>query len=301
MAVLSPIMSFIVDKEMGFPAPSEKEKINKVIKRYRNILSYNSKRSDAPELMFGIADLLMGRGEPGDYREAARIYDQILTRLAPDSLRARALVGKAELLIGKADEAENALSLCEKARKLLHNDLEDFFVCKTIIVEAEILMARNKKNDWEKAIKLVDQLIRSKHSHWYFKGRALLVKAEITLYKFPKKIKEVNVLCDKAIKELISRPDDYFTNKARILKSETIVQRGIGGDKQRAEKLLNEVISAGSGYKDLVARAKLDLADIVKTPKANKLVQEVFEMEELDPYLVDKARLVEKAIKDRKK
>ena len=72
MAVLSPIMSFIVDKEVGFPIPSEKERINKALKRYRKIMEKNPTRSDTPEIMFGVADLLVGRNEPGDYAELQR-------------------------------------------------------------------------------------------------------------------------------------------------------------------------------------------------------------------------------------
>ena len=42
------------------------------------------------------------------------------------------------------------------------------------------------------------------------------------------------------------------------------------GDFERAAKLLDEVIKSASAYKDLIARAKLDLADVVKKPKAEK-------------------------------
>ena len=70
MAVLSPVMSYIVDKEIGFPIPSEKEKINRLLRRYRNILSQHPNRSDTPEIMFGIADLLVGRGELGEIGRA---------------------------------------------------------------------------------------------------------------------------------------------------------------------------------------------------------------------------------------
>ena len=184
--ILSPIMSFIVDREMGFPAPSEREKINKVLKRYRYILSKNPRRSDTPELMFGIADLLVGRNSPGDYREAERLYDQILMRHIPESLKARALVGKAELLIGDPEEFDNAISLCERARKISGKDFSDFFLAKTFVVEAELLLSRNKKNDWKNAIDLVNRLSKSKAAHWYFKGRGLLTKTEITLNQNPK-------------------------------------------------------------------------------------------------------------------
>jgi len=299
--ILSPIMSFIVDREMGFPAPSERDKINKVLKRYRYILSKNPHRSDTPELMFGIADLLVGRNSPGDYREAEMLYDQILMRHIPESLRARALVGKAELLIGNPEEFDNAISLCERARKISGKDFSDFFLAKTFVVEAELLLSRNKNNDWKNAVKLVNRLSKSKAAHWYFKGRGLLTKTEITLYQNPKNLNAALKVCDKALKELKSREDDYFINKGKLLKAEILIRRAKKIDLDRAEKLLGQVLQQGRAFSDLVARAKLNLADIVHHPKAFKLLKEVSEMDGLDPYLLEKAKIIEKAVRDKKK
>src|SRR3989339_1324626 len=152
MAVLSPIMSFIVDKEVGFPIPSEKERINKALKRYRKIMEKNPTRSDTPEIMFGVADLLVGRNEPGDYAEAFKLYDFIMLRHPPDYLKSRALVGKAELMMSSREELGNAVSLCEQARKLLGGDMSDFFAAKTLVVEAELRFVRKEKGDWAKAL-----------------------------------------------------------------------------------------------------------------------------------------------------
>ncbi|OGC05290.1 hypothetical protein A3H09_00185 [Candidatus Falkowbacteria bacterium RIFCSPLOWO2_12_FULL_45_13] len=301
MAVLSPVMSYIVDKQVGFPIPSEKEKINKVLKRYRYILSQNPKRADAPELMFGIADLLVGRSEQGDYKEAKRIFDQILERHIPDSLRARTLIGKAELMIGSPEAFDEAISLCEKARKLLGNDMSDFFAAKTFAVEAELRLARKNKGDWDKALKLLDHVIRAKNAHWYFKGRAFLTKTEIKLYQTPKDTNNPLRFAEAALKELKPRSDDYFTYKGKTLKAEVLIRRAKRGDFDRAEKLLESVISMPFDYQDLIFRAKLDMADIVKQPKATKLVKEVLETEGLDPYLMDKARIVEIALAERRK
>jgi hypothetical protein len=301
MAILSPIMSYIVDKEIGFPVPSEKEKINRALRRYRNILSQHSKRSDAPEIMFGIADLLVGRGDPGDHEEAMRIYDQILLRNPHESLKARALVGKAELMIGVPEEFGNAISLCEKARQILGKDVSEFFAAKTIIVEAELRLARRDKGDWAAALNLINQLVKEKDAHWYFRGRALLSKAEIILYRNPEDLAPALKTVDFALKELISRPDDYFANKGKAVKAEILHRRAFKGDLEKAEKLLTEVLKMPFAYKDLIARAKLDLADIVSHPKATKLLKEVHEMEGLDPYLIEKASLIEQALKERKK
>jgi tetratricopeptide (TPR) repeat protein len=301
MAVLSPIMSYIVDKEIGFPIPSEKEKINKALRRYRNILAQHPKRSDAPEIMFGIADLLVGRGELGDKEEAMKTYDQILLRNPPEYLKARALIGKAELLIGIPAEFGNAISLCEKSRQILGKDVSEFFAAKGIIVEAELRLARRDKGDWATALELINNVVKEKGAHWYFRGRALLSKAEIVLYRNPDDLATALKLVDFSLKELASRPDDYFTNKGKIVKAEILARRIRKGDFHKAEKLLSEVIKASTSYKDLIARAKLDLADVVAHPKAAKLLKEVHDMEGLDPYLIEKASLIEQAIKQKKK
>jgi tetratricopeptide (TPR) repeat protein len=300
MAILSPIMSYIVDKEIGFPVPSQKEKINKALRRYRHILSQHPKRADAPEIMFGIADLLIGRGDPGDHAEAGKLYDQILLRNPPQYLKARALIGKAELMIGVPEEFGNAISLCEKARKILGADVSDFFTAKTYIVEAELRLARRDKGDWAQALELISRVVKEKDAHWYFRGRALLSKAEIILYRDPDDLGAALKLCDFALKELKSRPDDYFTNKGKVLKAEIMTRRANKGDFVKSEKLLTEVIKMSFAYQGLIARAKLDLADIVTHPKAVKLLKQVHEMEGLDPYLIEKASIIEKVVQEKK-
>ena len=301
MAILSPIMSFIVDKEIGFPVPSEKERINKALKRYRYLLSQHPKRTDAPEIMFGIADLLVGRGEAGDHAEAVKLYDQILLRAIPDYLKARALIGKAELMIGIPQEFGNAISMSEKSRRILGSDVSEFFAAKTYIVEAELRLARRDKGDWAHALRLINQVVKEKDAHWYFRGRALLSKAEIILYRHPEDLGTALKLCDFALKELKSRPNDYFTNKGRTLKAEVLTRRTKKGEFEKAEKLLTEVLKMPFAYKDLIARAKLDLADIVTHPKAVKLLKQVHEMAGLDPYLIEKTSLIEQAIKEKEK
>jgi len=301
MTILSPIMSYIVDKEVGFPIPSEKEKINKVLRRYRYILTKSQRRGDVPEIMFGIADLLVGRNESGDYVQAKIIYDEILLRHVPESLRGRALIGKSELMIGEPKEFDNAILLCEKARKILGKDMSDFFSAKTYVVEAELLLARHKNGDWLEAKKLNNKVIKERSAQWYFKGRALLCNAEISLYQKPKDLKTPLKLTDAALKQFKNRPDDYFACKGNVLKSEILIRRTRKGDIEKAEKLLTEVVKMSLPYTELIARAKLNLADIANNPKAAKLLKQVNQMEGLDPYLAEKARLIEEALKEKRK
>ena len=299
MGILSPIMSYIVDKEVGFPAPTEKEKINKALKRYRALLSKHPKRPDATEIMFGIADLLVGRGESGDYNEALKLYDQILLRPVPDYLRARTLVGKAEILIGMREELSNAISLCEKARKIFEKDLSDFFVAKTFVVEAELRFVRGDGDDWKKAISLANEVIKAKDSNWYFRGRAFLNKSEITTLSDPTKTGEALKLCESALKQLKTRPADYFNLKGNVMKAELLSHRAKRGDLEKAEKILSDVIKSHVVFNDLIARAKIDLANIANHPKASNLLKQVHEMEGLDPYLIEKTRLVENALREK--
>ena len=301
MGLISPIMSFVVDKEVGFPIPSEREKINKALRRYRSILAHHPHRSDTPEIMFGIADLLVGRGDPGDHEEAMKTYDQVLLKNPPEFLKARALIGKSELLIGIPEEFGNAISLCEKSRQILGDDVSEFFASKSYIVEAELRLARRDKGDWAKALELINKVVKEKDAHWYFRGRALLSKSEIILYRNPADLGPALKSVDFSLKELASRPDDYFANKGKVLKGEILTHRARKGDFAKAEKLLTEVLKMPFAYKDLVARARIDLADIVSHPKAEKLLKEIHHMEDLDPYLIEKARLVEQALKNRKK
>jgi len=61
------------------------------------------------------------------------------------------------------------------------------------------------------------------------------------------------------------------------------------------------VLSKSSAEKGLVARAKLNLAEVSRHPKAKKLSREVLEMEGIDPYLAEKAKLIEKSLKKKGK
>ncbi|MDD5593846.1 MAG: hypothetical protein PHG97_03785, partial [Candidatus Margulisbacteria bacterium] len=148
---------------------------------------------------------------------------------------------------------------------------------------------------------LINQVVKEKGAHWYFRGRALLSKSEIILYRNPDDLGPALKTVDFSLKELASRPDDYFANKGKTVKAEILARRAKKGDFQKAEKLLTEVVKMSFNYRDLIARAKLDMADITSHPKASKLLKEVHEMEGLDPYLVEKASIIEQAIKDKKK
>jgi hypothetical protein len=291
-------MSFIVDREAGFPAPSEREKINKLVEKYRNILRKNPTRSDIGEIKFGLADLYVGRGDPGDYDKARFFYEDILKTSGSPYLRARAQVGKAELAVPgiKKQDIQNAIDLCLTARKALSDDLSDFFAAKSYIIEADLRLVRDDPGDHGAALKIHEKLIKEKSAHWYFRARALLGKAELILYHDPQKISEAITLCPRATRLLKDRPGDYFALKTKIIESELRIRRAKGNDFKASEKLLKEVVSFPHAYRDLLARAKADLAEISKHPLASKLLKDLQQMEGLDPYLIDKIRQVESKI-----
>ena len=280
----------------SFPAPAQKSKLNSLIESDSKLIKSFPFRPDIGEIKFRLADALVGRNSPGDYERAAAIYEEILKNYTSPYLRARAQIGKAELLTPgiKPEEIESALSLCDIARKNLKTDLSDFFMAKTYIIEADLRLVRDnkKKKDHEQSMKLHEKLIKSKTANWYFRARALLGKAELVLYHFPKKLSEAIILCDKAERSLKGRPGDYFAIKTKLIKAEILVRRDRGTDIKKAEKLFEEIIKFPNVYKDLEARAKLELAEISRGPKTAKLLKDLTETEGLDPYIAQKVRML---------
>ncbi|MFA4966906.1 MAG: hypothetical protein WC624_01640 [Candidatus Margulisiibacteriota bacterium] len=300
MTIISPIISTAIDMEAGFPAPSEREKINKLVEKYRTILKRYPARSDIGEIKFGLADLYVGRGDPGDYDKAKLFYEDILHTSGSPYLRARAQVGKAELSVPgiKKPDIQAAIDLCLTARKNLGADISDFFVAKTYIIEADLRLARDEKGDHAQALRIHEKLIKERKANWYFRARALLGKGELILYHYPAKLTEAVLLCVRAGKLLKERPGDYFNLKAKMIEAELRERRAKSNDFKIAEKLLKEGITFPHAYTDLLVRSKADLAEISKSPLASKLLNELHQMEGLDPYISGKLQQIEKKLKE---
>lgn len=301
MGIISPITEFSLTMEQDFPAPSAKEKLNKLIERDSKLIKSFPFRADVGEIKFRLADALVGRNNPGDYDRAAAIYEEILQNYGSEYLRARAKIGKAELLTpGIRPEAiKDALALCEASRKDLQTDLSDFFMAKTFIIEADLRLVRDdaKEKDHAKAMVLHEKLIKERKAHWYFRARAMLGKSELVLYHFPKKLTEAIGLCDRAERLLSDREDDYFAIKTKLIKAQLLRRRGKGKDLKNADNLLTEIVKSTIAYNDLAARARLELAEISRQPKADKLLSELNQMEGLDPYIIQKAKMVEEELR----
>lgn len=301
MTILSPITEFSMNMEEDFPAPSEKEKLNKLIERDSKLIKSFPFRADIGEIKFQLADSLVGRNLPGDYARADAIYEEILKNYGSPYLRARAQIGRAELLTpGIRPEAiKEALALCDTARKNLKTDLADFFMAKTYIIEADLRLVRDskKEKDHAKAMALHEKLIKERAANWYFRARAMLGKAELILYHFPGKLTEAIILCDRSERLLRERPGDYFSIKNKLIKSQLLRRRAKGSDLKKAEKLLMEIIKYPGVYADLSARGKLELAEISRSPKASALLKELNQTEGLDPYITQKVKMVEEELK----
>lgn len=298
--VLSPVMKYVVDREPDYPSPSEADKLKRTVTKYRKLLRERAGRPDINELKFGLADLLVGRNEAGDYEEAMRLYDELFAVSPEGYLKARVRVGKAELLINSSNRGniDQAIELTEKAFTVLRGDLSNFFTAKALTVEAELRIKRADTNDHHQALKLLDKVINKVEAHWYFRGRAMVDKAEAVLIRTPRDLPRLLKLCDDSGRLFKERPDDYFALKGKLIKAELLMRRKGPGDGKRAEKLLGEVTES-SPYRDLIARAKLDLVDILEKPQAEKVYGEVMEMEGLDPYLIEKAKMVKEGLKAR--
>lgn len=301
MGILSPITEFSMQMEEDFPAPSDKQKLNKLIEQDTRLIKSFPFRPDIGEIKFRLADSLIGRNSPGDYERAGALYDEILKNYTSEYLRARAQIGKAELLVpGSYPEAINdALLLLEKARKNIKGDLSDFFVAKSYIIEADLRLARDdkKQKDHARAMALHEKIIKERKSNWYFRARALLGKAELILYHFPKKVTVGINLCARAEKLLSHRPNDYFSIKTKLIEAELLTERDKGADVKKAEKLLLNIIKMPDVYRDLGARARLELAEISRNDKASNLISDLRQMEGLDPYIEQKVRMVEESLR----
>lgn len=314
MGIPSSMSDFIFQaEEEGFPSPSEKSKINKAIDRANFIISKFGNRPDIVEEKFHLADLYVGRGKEGDYEKASALYDELLALHPYPYLKARCLIGKSELAIPeiKREEIPTALDICSSAQEILKKLSKDektlpsypFFRDKAFIIEAELKVTRDETNskgkhiDHDAALKIYEKIIKDRKSNWYFRARANLGTAELLSFHYPSKVWEGIRLAEKAANLLRGRPHDYFFQKSIIIEAELRTNRGKAEDLKRAQSLLNDLVKKSPVYPDLLARTKLDLAQISRHPKAEKLFKEVIEMEGLDPYIVKKSKLLEEKFK----
>lgn len=273
------------------------EKLNRGIKRYKRMLQFAKGAVHIAEIEFGIADMMITRDDPYDWREAARLYNDILERTPYGLLRGAAMAGKAELVIRKSDKAEiaEAIELADQAHAMLKQFMgeQDFFTLKALVVEAELRLKRNAKGDTARAIALFDKTVKYGKDHPYWQARAMIGLAE----NQPSKTVPARIgLCQKAMTLLSDRPHDYFYLKARLLECELRYQRGTTSDKKYAYPSLAKVAQDGADIASLKARALLGMAEHTTRATALSLIQKVKEIGDLEPYFHDRAQALEETL-----
>ncbi len=304
MGILSPIMSFIVDREPNYPSPSEKVKLNKVIGRYRLLLKSIAWRYDVGEIKFGLADLLVGRNEEDDYKDALKLYNEILKGVSSPYLRARTLAGKAELMIlsDKPEEIAEATKLARTASDIIKKEIgvNDFFFQKSVVVESELLTKMSGAANVKIASRLYEQVINNEKSNAYFKARAMVGISELKTFSAkPRELQKYAEYCEDAQTLLADRPSDYFMVKSKVVEAEILTRMDAKKHVNKIISLCNQVILNKSADPQLVIRAKLDKADVSKPVNALKIIKEVKAIKDLPGYLADKAKMVEGAVKKR--
>ncbi len=289
---LSPILSHLVQTTIA--AVGEKERLNRLINKYRKMLRFVSGGLNTSEIRFGLADLLITRDDPGDWREAKTHYDFVIEHATYGYLRAAAMVGKAELAIRseKPSEIDEAIELARKAYKNLSELVgkSDYYSSKCLVVEAELLMKKGKTEDKKRALKLLEELKEDDLADPYFRARAIVDHAELLLYEKNTDINAELKSCLNAIELIKDKPNDYISVKAKLLQGEYITRRMARYDKSRATGIFMGIIGNKNADIDLVARAKIDLAEISDNKKAIPLLKEVISTPNLEKYLIEKAK-----------
>ena len=117
--ILSPILSHIVQSTIS--AVGEKDKLDRLINKYRRMLKYVAGGFNISEIRFGLADLLITRDNVGDWGEAKVHYEFVLANAPYGYLRASSMIGLAELAMKSSDKKRinEAIELTQRAYKIL--------------------------------------------------------------------------------------------------------------------------------------------------------------------------------------
>jgi hypothetical protein len=219
-------------------------------------------------------------------------------------LRARALAGKAELMIlsDKPEEITEAIKLAQTSSDIIKKEIgqNDFFFQKAVVVESELLAKVDGPANLRTASRLYEQIINNEKSNAYFKARAMVGVSELKTYVAkPKELSKYAEYCEDAQTLLADRPSDFFMVKAKVIEAEILIRMDAKKHVNKIISLCNQVILNKSADPQLVIRAKLDKADVSKPGNALKIIKEVKAIKDLPGYLAEKAKMVEGAVKKR--
>lgn len=297
--ILSPILTHIVQTSIA--AVGEKEKLNRLINKYRKMLRFVTGGLNMSEIKFGLADLLITRDDPGDWKEAKSHYDFVLEYAAYGYLRSAATIGMAELAIRSDDkkDIDKGIEQAQKAYKHLASLVgpNDFYSIKCLVVEAELRVKRRSDDDFEEAAKLFEKAFSDELADPYFRARAIVGYSEIYLYAQKKDVNKQIHLLHQAIDLLKDHPYDYFCIKAKLIQGEYIVQRMARYDKSRATGIFMGIIASKNAETDLKLLAKVDLAEISTYKKAKSMLKEVLKTANLEEHIKEKAKFIDKNLK----
>jgi hypothetical protein len=286
-----------------YPSPTEKEKLSSQILKLKSLLSSPTPNLLRARALIKLSDLLVGRNSEGDYLEASRLYEEVLSSTTPEEPEnTMALLGKAELKLQSADpvEIEEATNLTRAAVKMLGGDQSDFFYGKAKVLLAELFLKRGGVSDRDQALEIYKQMSADLNVHEYFKLRAVVGKVELLNYFFRKTLLDDADTYIKECESVLSkfkdeRRNDYFRLKGQIVLSELKLIKDKGN--KDAKTVLEDVANNESAGDDLRARASLDLAEVSSPSLAATLIKGVRKMDGIDPYLLRKARAIEDSLK----
>jgi len=292
-----------------FPSPSEKEDLKRPIEELRQKLANPPEGFDKNKGKVKLADLLVGRNEPGDYIEASKIYEEIIDSSPPGETHAEAVIGKAELLVQseESEDIESGIKIIQGSISELEGLNDSYFEIKAKLVNAELLLRRGSEKDNGEALKIYDEILEEPNILNYFRMRAIVGKIDIMEYFKPERLKEeleeLIIKTEKILDANKERQSDYFRLKGNILLAELYIHRDSKEDVANAKKMLSDVANNEAAGIDLIARASLDLAEVSSEAVAKMLLRQVRHMQGIDPYVFKKAQVLEDKIspKGRKK
>ncbi len=287
-----------------YPSPTEAEQLERQIEQLRAAFSSPPENLSLNKLRIKLADLLVGQNGVGDYIEAGKLYNEVLTSSLPgEAEHSKALLGKAELNLSgvRADDITDAIDSCSSAMKSFEGEDCAFFRAKGNLLIAELLLKKGDEKSRAGSLRIYEETSYDEKADKYFKMRAAVGKLELLLYFY-------RALFEKRADDLISetadavsvfeksRPNDYFVLKGLIVLSEAKLAKDRERFKDSAKGMLSEVVNNDRASDDLRARASLDLAEVSSPALARTLIKGVRKIEGLDPYLIRKAKAIEDAL-----
>jgi hypothetical protein len=276
-----------------YPSPADQSILTRMIDEVeRTLLEANVPHEEYSQIRIFLADLFVSRGNRTDYLRARDLYKEITEKATLPELRAKAMVGIAELSINSPHRAEweEGITSCRNAHQVLRASPEDFFTTKSQIVCAELLMKKGDPDDHTEALEIFNKVIESTYSSRYFKIRAVVGKSEIILFFFHdtpeeqlKELEKCLQLATEALRLAHARPNDYFAVKLKVILAEILLALP-NRELPHIRELLSKVADAAENPPDLRARSYLRLAAATESPTSMRYIEKIQNMGNIDSF-----------------